>query len=123
LSSFIPPKGLTFFDKLRDGARFEPDFVLLLKDKNDCIHQIFCEPKGDWTKDAKEGFENSSEKWKNEFLEDITKFTTQNSLVLEDINENGLKLYENGCYKLFGLPFYNYANKSEFRERFAELIL
>ena len=111
------------FDKLRDGARFEPDFVLLLKDKNDCIHQIFCEPKGDWTKDAKEGFENSSEKWKNEFLEDITKFTAQNSLVLEDINENGLKLYENGCYKLFGLPFYNYANESEFRERFEELVL
>lgn len=111
------------FDKLRDGARFEPDFVLLLKDKNDCIHQIFCEPKGDWTKDAKEGFENSSEKWKNEFLEDITKLTTQNSLVLEDGNENGLKLYENRCYKLFGLPFYNYANESEFRERFAKLVL
>ncbi len=111
------------FDKLRDGERFEPDFVLLLKDVNDCIHQIFCEPKGDWTKDAKDGFENSSEKWKNEFLEDITKLTAQNSLVLEDVNENGLKLYENGCYKLFGLPFYNYANESEFKERFAELVL
>ncbi|MBE0515489.1 DEAD/DEAH box helicase family protein [Sulfurimonas sp.] len=111
------------FDKLRDGARFEPDFLLLLKDKNDCYHQIFCEPKGDWTKDAKDGFENSSEKWKNEFLEDITKLTAQNSLVLEDINENGLKLYENACYKLFGLPFYNYANESEFKEKFAELVL
>ncbi len=56
-------------------------------------------------------------------MEDITKLTAQNSLVLEDINENELKLYENGCYKLFGLPFYNHANESEFRERFAKLIM
>jgi len=111
------------FDKTRDGAKFEPDFVLLLKDKNDCTHQIFCEPKGDWAKDEKEGFENSSEKWKNEFLNDITALTSQNGLVLHDRNENRLELYENSCYKLFGLPFYNYANESEFKESFSELVL
>lgn len=111
------------FDTSRDGARFEPDFILFLKDKSDCYHQIFCEPKGDWTKDTIVGFENSSEKWKNEFLADITKCTNENRLKLQDVNEDGLKLYENSCYKIFGLPFYNYANESEFRERFAELIL
>lgn len=111
------------FDKTRDGAGFEPDFILLLKDMNDCFHQIFCEPKGDWAKDEKSGFENSPERWKNEFLADITKLTNENTLVLNDINENGLKLYENECYKLFGLPFYNYTQENEFRERFKELVL
>ena len=111
------------FDTARDGARFEPDFVLFLKDQNDCYHQIFCEPKGDWAKDEKDGFENSPEKWKNEFLSDITKYTQENVLTLNDLNENGLKLYENSCYKLFGLPFYNHASESEFKEKFSELIL
>jgi type III restriction enzyme len=111
------------FDKSRDGARFEPDFILVLKDDKGCYHQVFCEPKGDWAKDDSQGFENSPEKWKNEFLADITKFTNENSLVLKDINENGLQLYENSCYKLFGLPFYNYAQESEFREKFNEVIL
>ena len=111
------------FDRLRDGARFEPDFVLLLKDKSDCYHQVFCEPKGDWAKDEKEGFENSPERWKNEFLADITKCTNENRLKLQDVNEEGLKLYENSCYKLYGLPFYNYACESEFKEKFSELVL
>jgi len=110
------------FDTSRDGARFEPDFVLLLKDKSDCYHQIFCEPKGDWAKDEKDGFENSPEKWKNEFLADITKCTNENRLKLQDVNEEGLKLYENSCYKLYGLPFYNYASESEFKDKFSELI-
>lgn len=111
------------FDKKRDGARFEPDFVLLLKDKRDCYHQIFCEPKGDWAKDEKLGFENSPEKWKNDFLSDITRCTNENKISLHDINENGFELYENSCYKLFGLPFYNYADESKFKDKFSELIL
>ena len=110
------------FDRKRDGARFEPDFILMLKDKNNSIHQIFCEPKGDWSKDDKEGFENSSEKWKNEFLEDITKCTKQNSLELEDINEANLSIYENTPYKILGLPFYNYSMESEFKESFGRLL-
>jgi type III restriction enzyme len=110
------------FDRARDGAGFEPDFILLLKDKNNCFHQIFCEPKGDWAKDEKSGFENSPEKWKNEFLADITKCTNEKSLVLKDINENTLKLYENSCYKIWGLPFYNYLQESEFKEKFKELV-
>lgn len=106
------------FDKQRDGARFEPDFILMLKDKKESIYQIFCEPKGDWTKDKKDGFEQSSEKWKNDFLKDITKCTNENKISLEDINEKGLELYENRCYKILGLPFYNYEEESEFKKEF-----
>lgn len=111
------------FDKARDGARFEPDFTLLLKDKNGCFHQAFCEPKGDWARDDVEGFDNSHEKWKNEFLNDITAYTTQNKLILQDVNEAALPLYENKCYRLWGLPFYNREQESEFKEKFSELIL
>lgn len=111
------------FDKARDGARFEPDFILMLKDKKESIYQIFCEPKGDWTKDKKDGFEQSSEKWKNDFLKDITKCTNENKISLEDINEQGLALYENSCYKILGLPFYNFEMESEFKEEFNNIIL
>jgi type III restriction enzyme len=111
------------FDKTRDGARFEPDFILVLKDKKESIYQIFCEPKGDWTKDKIDGFEQSNEKWKNDFLKDITKCTNENKISLEDINEQGLALYENSCYKILGLPFYNFENESEFKKEFEELIL
>ncbi|MFA7091661.1 MAG: DEAD/DEAH box helicase family protein [Arcobacteraceae bacterium] len=111
------------FDKKMDGARFEPDFILLLKDKKECIYQVFCEPKGDWAKDDKNSFENSGEKWKNQFLEDITKATFENKISLENINEDGLQLYENSCYKLLGLPFYNQAQENEFKEAFFGLIV
>lgn len=106
------------FDKARDGARFEPDFILMLKDKKESIYQIFCEPKGDWSKDEKDGFEQSSEKWKNDFLKDITKCTNENKISLEDINEEGLPLYENSSYKILGLPFYNFEMENEFKEEF-----
>lgn len=103
------------FDKRRDGAKFEPDFILMLKEKNGCYHQIFCEPKGEHLLEV--------DKWKNEFLSDITKCTNAKSLILKDINEDGLTLYENSCYKVFGLPFYNYSQEHEFKREFKELIL
>jgi len=110
------------FDPTRNGAKFEPDFLLLLKDEK-CYYQIFCEPKGDWTIDSVDGFENSSEKWKNEFLEAITNFTNESKINLADINKSSLHLYENNCYKIYGLPFYNQANESEFREEFKKVVL
>lgn len=109
------------FDKARNGAKFEPDFVLILEDEK-CYYQIFCEPKGDWAKDENEGFENSPEKWKNEFLEAITDFTHDDKISLSDINKSGLHLYENSCYKLYGLPFYNQARESEFKASFNTLV-
>lgn len=110
-------------DKKRDGARFEPDFILLLQDLEGCFHQIFCEPKGDWAKDEHEGFKNSPERWKNEFLSDITALTRQNALTLCDVNDAGLALYENRCYRLWGLPFYNHEQEPEFKESFSRLVL
>lgn len=110
------------FDKKMDGARFEPDFILLLKDKKECIYQVFCEPKGDWAKDDKNSFESSGEKWKEQFLEDINKATFENKIKLENINENGLSLYENKCYKILGLPFYNQELENEFREEFQKCL-
>lgn len=110
------------FDPSKDGATFEPDFVLLLKDEN-CYYQVFCEPKGDWAKDDLHGFENSSERWKNEFLNAITNFTQESKINLTDINKDSLHLYENNCYKIYGLPFYNQANESEFRDKFKTLII
>lgn len=111
------------FDKKQDGARFEPDFIILLKDKQKNMYQVFCEPKGNWTKDDNNSFGNSSEKWKNDFLEDITKATKENKVSLENINEKGLSLYENSCYKILGLPFYNYDMENEFEIKFKDTIL
>lgn len=110
------------FDKRRNGAKFEPDFLLILQDEK-CFYQIFCEPKGNWTKDSVEGFENSSEKWKNEFLNAITEFTNEEKIRLQNTNEQGLELYENNCYKLYGLPFYNQEMEGEFRDEFKRILL
>ena len=56
-------------------------------------------------------------------LNDITKCTKQNLISLEDINENGLKLYENNSYKILGLPFYNFEEEEYFKNNFRELLL
>ncbi|SFV51209.1 Type III restriction-modification system DNA endonuclease res [hydrothermal vent metagenome] len=103
------------FDKAQDGAKFEPDFILLLKDNNGCYHQIFCEPKGEQL------FEFDS--WKNEFLSDITQCTKDKKLSLADINDKALPMYENSCYKILGLPFYNNALESDFKVEFEALVL
>ncbi len=110
------------FDRARNGAKFEPDFLLLLQDEH-CFYQVFCEPKGDWTKDSVEGFENSPEKWKNEFLNAITAFTNEEKIKLQNINGQKLELYENSCYKLYGLPFYNQELELAFRDEFARILL
>lgn len=101
------------FDKARDGARFEPDFILLLEDNKKTIHQIFCEPKGNHLIEF--------DKWKDEFLRDITKCTNENKIELESINSDGLELYENRFYKILGLPFYNFENEDNFKNEFYRL--
>jgi type III restriction enzyme len=103
------------FDKALDGAKFEPDFILLLKDKEGCFYQVFCEPKGEHL------FEY--DKWKNEFLEAITECTKEKRLLLKDMNVKALPLYENGCYRVLGLPFYNNALESDFKVEFEEVLL
>lgn len=38
------------------------------------------------------------------------------------INKSELELYENQCYKIYGLPFYNKALDSEFKGEFEALV-
>ena len=102
-------------DENKNGDRFEPDFVLMLKSKKDgCYHQIFCEPKGNHLLEL--------DKWKEDFLEDITKLTNANKIKLECVNKDSLKMYDNDCYKLYGLPFYNDDLKDKFDDKFQELV-
>jgi len=102
------------FDKSLNGAKFEPDFILLLQDGDGCYHQIFCEPKGEHLLEYDE--------WKNEFLEAITSCTQESKLCLENQDIKSLPLYENGCYRVLGLPFYNRALEDEFKEEFHLLL-
>ena len=72
-----------------DGARFEPDYILLLKRKDNSQveqQQIFIEPKG--------AHLLKQDKWKEEFLLQLEA----NAKIEE---------YSNEEYKIIGLPFYN----------------
>lgn len=71
-----------------DGRKFEPDFILFLKEKNQGIYdsiQIFIEPKGEHL--------ISKDKWKEDFL--------------MSIHEKAQILLKNGDFTIWGLPFYN----------------
>jgi len=100
-----------------EGRAFEPDFVMLLKEKNHkiSIYQVFIEPKGDQFKDQQGRFENSKEGWKQKFLLDIEKQSKlQRDLLMEA---------ENKDFKLIGLPFYNEQLKKEFEKELENKLL
>ncbi|MBL0686760.1 MAG: DEAD/DEAH box helicase family protein [Sulfurospirillum sp.] len=101
------------FDKNMNGNRFEPDYILILKDKFDNKYQIFIEPKG--------GDRLESDKWKNEFLKDITKSTDSLFLTGKNNKFEGSE-YENDGYKILGLPFYNDKTKNLFVSAFDKLL-
>ena len=88
-----------------EGRAFEPDFVMLLKERNHkiTIYQIFIEPKGEIYAKA--------EPWKEKFL-----------LEVERKADTDLRL-ENKHFKLMGLPFYNEQLKKEFEEALENKIL
>lgn len=89
-----------------NGAAFEPDFVLFLKDKDTAkklTYQLFIEPKGD-------GY-IVNDKWKEEFLEQIN--------VKAKIKKIDM-LYEDDKFKIIGVPFYNYQTRQKFEEKFKE---
>ena len=92
-----------------EGRAFEPDFVLLLKEKNHkvTIYQIFIEPKGEIYAEA--------EKWKQKFLNELEKKV--------EIERNLLMEMENKDFKLIGLPFYNEQLKKDFEEALEKKIL
>jgi len=104
---------LPIFD-FAEGRRFEPDFLLFLKNRENkklVAHQVFIEPKGNQFKDQNGGFSESKEGWKQEFLQQ-----------LESNVSTDLKL-ENTKFRLLGLPFYNKDLESVFEKSFDEMIL
>jgi len=88
------------------GKKFEPDFVLFLRDKNDSkltTYQIFIEPKG--------AHLIETDLWKEEFLQEI-----ENEF---EINVH----FENKDFKLIGFPFYNDTERrEEFNEEFEKIL-
>ena len=83
------------FDK---GRGFQPDFILLLKDKMEDgkFYQIFIEPKGEHL--LKE------DEWKEEFLLEIS----------ERYSSGEILSFENDKYSLMGLPLYNKNDNHKF---------
>lgn len=86
-----------------DGAAFEPDFVLFLKDRKSQMpvsFQLFIEPKGEHLL--------LKDKWKEDFLKEIEQ---QYQLYT---------LHQDNDIKIIGMPFYTENRKIEFREKFEE---
>jgi len=52
-----------------------------------------------------------------------TRLTNINKIKLECVNKDNLEMYDNDCYKLYGLPFFNDDLKDEFDTEFQKLIL
>jgi type III restriction enzyme len=89
-----------------DGKPLEPDFVLFLVGKepiNTMHYQVFLEPKGSHLLRA--------DKWKEDFLVSIKA------------NHTIEQLFSNKQYVVWGMPFYNYAERMpEFEAGFKELL-
>jgi type III restriction enzyme len=81
------------------GRPFQPDFVLFLKEKKGefITYQLYIEPKGKFLKE--------NDKWKEIFLEQITK----------EFGSRVLK-YEKSKFSLIGIPFYNNEDENIFKE-------
>ena len=97
-------RALPIFD-FQQGRRFEPDFILLLKDKNDnnINYQFFIEPKGEHIKEF--------DKWKEDFLIGIKKLF-KDKVIEYSLNER---------YKLVGLPFYSKQNEHDFKKKLIDV--
>ncbi len=96
--------GIYSFDT---GERFEPDYLLVLEEKesenNSVYYHVFVEPKGDQLLEQ--------DKWKEEFL-----------LKLKERKLEYCIFIDNSKYRIWGLPFYNEANKlDEFDASLREL--
>ncbi|MBN2061669.1 MAG: DEAD/DEAH box helicase family protein [Deltaproteobacteria bacterium] len=92
-----------------DGQAFEPDFVLFLREKNGDMltYQIFIEPKGKHLKEY--------DKWKQEFLKEITKrFEGE---ILEFKTQ-----YKTHKYRIVGVPFYDNKDENKFKQSLYEVI-
>lgn len=96
---------LPIFD-FKQGRRFEPDFILLLKDKvdNSLNYQFFIEPKGSHIQ--------KFDQWKEDFLLQIKRLF-RDTLIEYDINRK---------YKLIGLSFYSKQNEQRFKRELIDAL-
>jgi len=92
-----------------DGQAFEPDFVLFLREKNGDMltYQIFVEPKGKHLKEH--------DKWKQEFLQEITKKFKGKTLEFKTQSKTQK-------YRLVGVPFYNNEDENKFKQSLCEVV-
>jgi type III restriction enzyme len=97
----------------KQARGFQPDFILFLEGKDSFYYQIFIEPKGNWAKDKNNGFEDSGESWKEDFLKEISAKYGDGNIIKA----------ENKKYKLIGLPFYNEKEPRDFEDGFLQNIL
>lgn len=82
------------------GRGFQPDFLLFLKSpKKELYYQVFIEPKGG------DRISNDDSKWKEDFLNQISKKYGKNKILKKQNKE----------YVLFGLPLYNNQNDINFK--------
>lgn len=88
------------------GRPFQPDFVLFLREKSGktLTYQLFIEPKG--------RFLQKEDKWKEEFLKQITAEFEGKPLKLEDKK-----------YRLIGIPFYNNEDENIFKESLYSVLI
>lgn len=85
------------------GRKFEPDFLLYLRNKEDktVVYQIFIEPKGAHLRGA--------DKWKEDFLKKIK-------------SEERIIQIESDHYHITGVPFYNQGNENEFKQELEQML-
>jgi type III restriction enzyme len=88
---------IKIFDKL--GRAFEPDFLLFCKQRKDeqKTYQVFIEPKGNYL--------IGNDLWKQDFLNEISRERT------------AIRIHADENYLLTAVPFYNYDNENEFKEK------
>jgi len=90
----------------KQGRGFEPDFLLFLKGKKgNLYYQIFIEPKGDYLIEH--------DKWKEEFLQQITDKYCNGELLKAESKD----------YKLIGLPLFNKKEEHIFEKVFSNQLL
>lgn len=85
------------------GQGFQPDFILFLKQTQKLFYQVFIEPKGDNLL--------LQDKWKDDFLKEITKRYPKDILKAESKD-----------YILIGLPLYNENQKQDFVNEYNKII-
>jgi type III restriction enzyme len=85
---------------ISNGAVFEPDFVLIMKDKvSNQYSQIFLEPKGDHLIEK--------DQWKEDFLVTLQQIANP----------------EGGDWEIIGLPFYTKSQENKFRDSVKSTLL